>query len=166
MKSRILIINLVLCLPTGAAVASELGALTTEELIDTYVQDSIALSRENRVRQQEGIAAEKAEFLRRVTQPPSNLVVSPAPQQDIPDTAMFRPGVAEIPGLPFELDDSGQVGFEQLFGFDGQSLNFSVGNVPGLDMERLGDGINEGPIQMTPRPGGGFDFSITLPQQQ
>lgn len=142
---------------------SQMGALTTEELVDTYIQDSLALRAQNEAKQREGTEAAEQEFIRQVSQPPDDGAGEPARLPDIPDTAMFRPGFAEIPGVPFELNDSSMVGFEQLFSYDGQTLTFSVGDLPGLDMERLGDGFSEGPIQMIPRPEGGFDFSITPP---
>ncbi len=60
---------------------------------------------------------------------------------------------------PLTLND--QLGI----GFDGQNLNFSIGNPPGIDRINIPQGINEGPINLTPRPGGGFDLSIQVPDQ-
>lgn len=68
----------------------------------------------------------------------------------------------EIPDEPFTqsfLND--QLGI----GFDGQSVNFSIGNPPGIDQIQIPQGINEGPVQLTPRPGGGFDLSIDVPNR-
>lgn len=68
----------------------------------------------------------------------------------------------QIPEEPFNqsfLND--QLGI----GFDGQNLNFSIGNLPGVDQIQVPHGINEGGVQLTPRPGGGFDLSIPVPQQ-
>jgi hypothetical protein len=68
----------------------------------------------------------------------------------------------QIPEEPFNqsfLND--QLGI----GFDGQNLNFSIGNLPGVDQINMPRGINEGGVQLTPRPGGGFDLSIPVPQQ-
>lgn len=68
----------------------------------------------------------------------------------------------EIPDEPFTqsfLND--QLGI----GFDGQNVNFSIGNPPGIDQIQIPQAINEGPIQLTPRPGGGFDLSIAVPDQ-
>ena len=68
----------------------------------------------------------------------------------------------QIPEEPFNqsfLND--QLGI----GFDGRNLNFSIGNLPGVDQINMPRGINEGGVQLTPRPGGGFDLSIPVPQQ-
>ena len=68
----------------------------------------------------------------------------------------------EIPDEPFTqtfLND--QLGI----GFDGQNLNFSIGNPPGIDRIQIPEAINEGPISLTPRPGGGFDMSIQVPDR-
>lgn len=153
------------CLLSAAAGASELGALTTEELLETYVQDSIALSRENQARQQEGIEAAEEEFIRRVSLPGQATGEGPDQALSVPDSAMFRPGLAEVPGVPFSLSDDLPAGLEQSLNFDGQTLNFSFsGDLPGFDMDRLGEGFQGGPVELTPRPGGGFDFSIQVPE--
>ncbi|SFM55073.1 hypothetical protein [Marinobacter zhejiangensis] len=49
--------------------------------------------------------------------------------------------------------------------FDGSNLNLSIGNPPGIDQITLPQGIDEGPITLVPRPGGGFDLSIQVPEQ-
>lgn len=154
------------CLLGASAGASELGALTTEELLETYVQDSIALSRENQARQEEGLEAAEEEFIRRVSLPlQSTTAESSGEVPPIPDSAMFRPGLAEVPGAPFTLSDDLPDGLGQSLNFDGQTLNFSFsGDLPGFDMERLGEGFQGGPVELTPRPGGGFDFSIQVPE--
>lgn len=67
-----------------------------------------------------------------------------------------------IPDQPFTqtfLND--QLGI----GFDGQNVNFSIGNLPGIQPINIPQGINEGPVLLTPRPGGGFDLSIAVPDQ-
>jgi hypothetical protein len=57
---------------------------------------------------------------------------------------------------------NGQLGMN----FDGQTLNFSMGSSPGeLGAVHLPKGIDEGPVKLTPKPGGGFDLSIDVPQQ-
>jgi len=43
-------------------------------------------------------------------------------------------------------------------------LTFSIGNLPGVLPINLPNGINEGPLQIVPKPGGGFDLTINIPQ--
>jgi hypothetical protein len=43
-------------------------------------------------------------------------------------------------------------------------LTFSIGNLPEIDQINLPQGINEGPLQITPRVGGGFDLTINIPE--
>lgn len=69
---------------------------------------------------------------------------------------------AEIPDEPFTqtfMNDQLSIGF------DGENLNFSIGNPPGIDRIQLPRGINEGPVNLSPRPGGGFDLSIEVPDR-
>ncbi|QSP93734.1 hypothetical protein LPB19_11040 [Marinobacter salinisoli] len=94
------------------------------------------------------------------------------PQQELakaqPGVVDFSPNIPPIifgeqlviPEGPFEqtyLND--QLGLS----FDGQALNFSIGSPPGIDNIQIPRGINEGPVNLTPRPGGGFDLSIQVP---
>ncbi|WP_197479383.1 hypothetical protein, partial [Oleiphilus sp. HI0132] len=44
-------------------------------------------------------------------------------------------------------------------------LTFSIGNLPQIDKIELPHGIDEGPLQITPRVGGGFDLTINIPDQ-
>lgn len=46
----------------------------------------------------------------------------------------------------------------------GDQLTFSIGNLPGIDQIDLPYGIDEGPLTITPREGGGFDLTINVPQ--
>lgn len=44
-------------------------------------------------------------------------------------------------------------------------LTFSIGaNIPGVENINLPEGFNEGPLQIEPRVGGGFDLTINIPQ--
>jgi len=43
-------------------------------------------------------------------------------------------------------------------------LTFSFGNLPGVNNIQMPQGINEGPIQLVPRQGGGFDLTIDIPK--
>lgn len=104
------------------------------------------------------------EFLRRAMLLPQEKLAGLQPPAD------FSPNIApiifgqqmQIPDQPFSqtfLND--QLGI----GFDGQNVNFSIGNPPGIDRINIPQAINQGPIQLTPRPGGGFDLSIAVPNQ-
>ena len=104
------------------------------------------------------------EFLRRALLLPVDELARAQPPADFtPRTLPIIFGQQpEIPDEPFTqtfLND--QLGI----GFDGQNLNFSIGNPPGIDQIQIPEAINEGPITLTPRPGGGFDLSIRVPDQ-
>ena len=43
-------------------------------------------------------------------------------------------------------------------------LTFSFGNLPGVNNIQMPQGINEGPVQLVPRTGGGFDLTIDIPK--
>ncbi len=43
-------------------------------------------------------------------------------------------------------------------------LTFSFGNLPGVNTINMPQGINEGPVLLVPRQGGGFDLTIDIPQ--
>ncbi|UZE97834.1 hypothetical protein [Alkalimarinus alittae] len=43
-------------------------------------------------------------------------------------------------------------------------LTFSIGNLPGVNTINLPQGINEGPVLLVPRQGGGFDLTIDIPK--
>jgi hypothetical protein len=69
---------------------------------------------------------------------------------------------AQIPDEPFtQMFLNDQLGIA----FDGQNLNFSIGNPPGINQVQIPQAINEGPISLIPRPGGGFDLSIAVPDR-
>lgn len=104
------------------------------------------------------------EFLRRALLLPQEELARAQPPADF--APQIQPIIfgqqAQIPDEPFTqtfLND--QLGI----GFDGQNLNFSIGNPPGIDRIEVPHAINEGPINLTPRPGGGFDLSIAVPDR-
>src|SRR5690554_805014 len=114
--------------------------------------------------QSDALANAEEEFLRRALLLPQEELARAQPPAD------FTPNIPplvfgqqmQIPDEPFTqtfLND--QLGI----GFDGQNLNFSIGSPPGINQIQLPQGINEGPILLTPRPGGGFDLSIRVPDQ-
>lgn len=47
---------------------------------------------------------------------------------------------------------------------NGDQFTFSIGNLPQIDTINLPQAINEGPLQITPRDGGGFDLTINIPE--
>jgi hypothetical protein len=47
---------------------------------------------------------------------------------------------------------------------DNNQLTMSFGNLPGIGDINLPRAVNEGPIQLAPRQGGGFDLIIDIPQ--
>ncbi|MEX2475485.1 hypothetical protein [Marinobacter sp.] len=104
------------------------------------------------------------EFLRRALLLPQEELARAQPPADF--TPQIQPIIfgqqAQIPDEPFSqtfLND--QLGIA----FDGQNVNFSIGNPPGIDRIEVPHAINEGPVSLTPRPGGGFDLSIAVPDQ-
>ncbi|HEY9120009.1 MAG TPA: hypothetical protein VIN33_09640 [Marinobacter sp.] len=123
-----------------------------------------ALERFQREGKADALENAQEEFLRRALLLPQGELARAQPPRDL--TPNIPPIIfgqqAQIPDEPFTqtfLND--QLGI----GFDGQNLNFSIGNPPGIDNIQVPHGINEGPVTLTPRPGGGFDLSIKVPDQ-
>lgn len=180
-------------------------AMTSDEMVETYVKDSavIVVPKENRKSE-----ADRQRIIRALTISPGEPVTTEAedeayrkalqrftdegksaalanaeeeflrralllPQEELARAqppAEFTPTIPplvfgqqmQIPDEPFTqsfLND--QLGI----GFDGQNLNLSIGSPPGIDQIQIPQGINEGPVTLTPRPGGGFDLSIAVPDQ-
>lgn len=50
-------------------------------------------------------------------------------------------------------------------GREGDKFTFSIGNLPQINTIKLPEGINEGPLRIDPRPGGGFDLTINIPER-
>lgn len=206
------------CMPLiAAAVAAALAAtasmpalagvqaMTSDEMVETYVKDSAVIVVPKEGRKSE---ADRQRIIRALTISPGEPVITEAeeeayrealqrfadegksdalanaeeeflrralllPQEELARAqppAEFTPTIPplifgqqmQIPDEPFTqsfLND--QLGV----GFDGQNLNFSIGNPPGIDQIQIPQGINEGPITLTPRAGGGFDLSIAVPDQ-
>ncbi|MAZ05569.1 hypothetical protein [Marinobacter sp. SS8-8] len=112
----------------------------------------------------DALESAEEEFLRRALLLPQEELARAQPPAEFTPTLppLIFGQQAQIPEEPFTqtfLND--QLGI----GFDGQNLNFSIGNPPGIDQIRVPQAINEGPITLTPRPGGGFDLSIAVPDQ-
>ncbi|MFT7339205.1 MAG: hypothetical protein ACI92B_002540 [Marinobacter maritimus] len=112
----------------------------------------------------DALANAEEEFLRRALLLPQEELARAQPPAEFTPTIppLIFGQQMQIPDEPFTqtfLND--QLGI----GFDGQNLNFSIGTPPGIDQINIPHGINEGPIRLTPRPGGGFDLSIQVPDQ-
>lgn len=123
-----------------------------------------ALERFQREGKKGALESAEEEFLRRALLLPQEELARAQPPAEFTPTIppIIFGQQAEIPDEPFTqtfLND--QLGV----GFDGQNLNFSIGNPPGIDNIQVPHGINEGPVTLTPRPGGGFDLSIAVPDR-
>ncbi|KPQ01425.1 hypothetical protein [Marinobacter sp. HL-58] len=123
-----------------------------------------ALERFQREGKSDALESAEEEFLRRALLLPQEELARAQPPRDL--TPNIPPIIfgqqAEIPDEPFTqtfLND------QLSLGFDGQNLNFSIGNPPGIDDIQVPHGIDEGPVNLTPRPGGGFDLSIEVPDR-
>ena len=123
-----------------------------------------ALRRYQEEGKSDALESAEEEFLRRALLLPQEELARAQPPADF--TPRIQPIIfgqqAQIPDEPFNqtfLND--QLGI----GCDGQNLNFSIGNPPGIDRIEVPHAINEGPVTLTPRPGGGFDLSIAVPDQ-
>lgn len=143
-----------LTISPGEPVLSEAEEEAYRDALQRYVDEGKTDALEN---------AEQ-EFLRRALLLPQEELANAQPLAEF--TPTIPPLVfgqqAQIPDEPFTqtfLND--QLGI----GFDGQNLNFSIGNPPGIDQIQIPQAISEGPISLTPRPGGGFDLSIAVPDR-
>lgn len=143
-----------LTISPGEPVISESEEMAYQEALRRYQEEG----------KDDALTQAQEEFLRRAILLPQEELARVQPPAD------FSPPIApivfgqqlQIPDEPFSqtfLND--QLGIA----FDGQNVNFSIGNPPGIDRIQIPQAINEGPIQLTPRPGGGFDLSIAVPDQ-
>lgn len=112
----------------------------------------------------DALASAEEEFLRRALLLPQEERARAQPPAEFTPTIppLIFGQQMQIPDEPFTqsfLND--QLGI----GFDGNNLNLSIGSPPGIDQINIPQGINEGPITLAPRPGGGFDLSIAVPDQ-
>ncbi|BFN14373.1 MULTISPECIES: hypothetical protein [Marinobacter] len=143
-----------LTISPGEPVLSEAEEEAYREALQRYLHEG----------KKDALSDAEEEFLRRALLLPVDELARAQPPADFtPRTMPIIFGQQpEIPDEPFTqtfLND--QLGI----GFDGQNLNFSIGNPPGIDQIQIPEAINEGPITLTPRPGGGFDLSIRVPDQ-
>ncbi|HLV77156.1 MAG TPA: hypothetical protein VKY53_04435, partial [Marinobacter sp.] len=140
-----------LTISPGEPVITEAEEEAYREALQRYLEDD----------RRDSLTDAEEEFLRRaLLLPVDELARVQPPAEFRPDTPQLIFGQQPvIPDEPFAqtfLND--QLGI----GFDGQNLNFSIGNPPGIDRIDIPHGINEGPINLVPRPGGGFDLSIQV----
>lgn len=143
-----------LTISPGEPVLSEAEEEAYREALQRYLDEG----------KKDALSDAEEEFLRRALLLPVDELARAQPPADFtPRTLPIIFGQQpEIPDDPFTqtfLND--QLGI----GFDGQNLNFSIGNPPGIDQIQIPEAINEGPVTLTPRPGGGFDLSIQVPDQ-
>jgi len=143
-----------LTISPGEPVLSEAEEEAYREALQRYMEDG----------KSDALSSAEEEFLRRALLLPTEELARAQPPANFAETLpqLIFGQQPQIPDEPFTqtfLND--QLGI----GFDGQNLNFSIGNPPGIDRIDIPHGINEGPIQLTPRPGGGFDLSIQVPDR-
>lgn len=88
--------------------------------------------------------------------------VQPELQTSLPTPPLFGVSRPEIPDAPFARDFfNDQLGLA----YDGNTVDFTIGNnLPGVDQIDVPHAINDGPVQLEPRAGGGFDLSIAVPE--
>lgn len=136
----------------GEPVLSEAEEEASRQALQSYIEAS-----------QSGVlTSAEDEFLRRALLLPQEQLTRVQAPADITGTIaplIFGQQV-QVPEEPFHqtfLND--QLGI----GFDGDNLNFSIGTPPGIDTITVPGAISEGPVLLTPRPGGGFDLSIAVP---
>ncbi|OJT00526.1 hypothetical protein [Marinobacter nauticus] len=143
-----------LTISPGEPVLSEAEEEAYREALQRYMEDG----------KSDALSSAEEEFLRRALLLPTEELARAQPPANFAETLpqLIFGQQPQIPDEPFTqtfLND--QLGI----GFDGQNLNFTIGNPPGIDRIDIPHGINEGPIQLTPRPGGGFDLSIQVPDR-
>ena len=143
-----------LTISPGEPVITEAEEEAYREALQRYLEDG----------RKDALTDAEEEFVRKALLLPIDELARVQPPADFtPRTLPLIFGQRpEIPDEPFTqtfLND--QLGI----GFDGQNLNFSIGNPPGINRIQIPEAINEGPITLTPRPGGGFDMSIQVPDR-
>lgn len=87
---------------------------------------------------------------------------------------LITPPIAEILDDPRYAVPEGNFDFTYIGGTNSNDLGisrqddqftFSIGNLPQINTINLPQAINEGPLQITPRDGGGFDLTINIPDR-
>jgi len=124
-----------LTISPGEPVLSEAEEEAYREALQRYMEDG----------KSDALGSAEEEFLRRALLLPTEELARAQPPANFADTLpqLIFGQQPQIPDEPFTqtfLND--QLGI----GFDGQNLNFSIGNPPGIDRIDIPHGINEGPI--------------------
>ncbi|MBJ6137748.1 hypothetical protein [Marinobacter litoralis] len=143
-----------LTISPGEPVVTEAEEEAYREALQRYIEDG----------RKDALTDAEEEFVRKALLLPIDELANAQPPADFtPRTLPLIFGQQpDIPDEPFtQTFMNDQLGL----GFDGQNLNFSIGNPPGLNQIQVPQGINEGPVTLTPRPGGGFDLSIAVPDR-
>ncbi|KPQ30193.1 MAG: hypothetical protein HLUCCX14_03650 [Marinobacter excellens HL-55] len=143
-----------LTISPGEPVLSEAEKEAYREALQRYTDEG----------KSEALSNAEDEFLRRALLLPTDELARAQPPAD------FTPRLPQLifgqqPQIPDEPFTQTFLNDQLGLGFDGQNLNFSIGNPPGIDRINIPEAINEGPITLTPRPGGGFDLSIQVPDR-
>ncbi|MCK0105537.1 hypothetical protein [Marinobacter sp. S0848L] len=143
-----------LTISPGEPVITQAEEEAYREALQRYIEDG----------RKDALTDAEEEFVRKaLLLPVDELASAQPPAEFTPRTLPLIFGQQpEIPDEPFtQTFMNDQLGL----GFDGKNLNFSIGNPPGLNQIQVPQGINEGPVTLTPRPGGGFDLSIAVPDR-
>jgi len=202
--SHLITTGLTLSLSAGAYAGGGVQTLSSDELVDTFIQDSAIVvspsgerqaptldeSRQRAIRalvmpgepivteaEEEQMAWQQRnrrlesladaqqvardEFIRRSAISADDQLAALQPSIDtrLPLEPIPGYGMPEVPDAPFTKMANDQLGIA----FDGDTLDFTIGNMPGIDNIEVPHGIDEGPVQLEPRAGGGFDLSIAVP---
>ena len=104
-------------------------------------------------------------FIRRTLASRTDQLEALQPRIDLSLSQPSIPGIG-VPEIPQGAFSRNYYNDQLGLAFDGDTLNFTIGNnLPGVSRIDVPHGINEGPVQLTPRAGGGFDLSIDVPQR-
>lgn len=107
----------------------------------------------------------RQEFMRRTLAAQTDPLEGLQPKIDPTLAQPSIPGIG-VPQIPEGAFSRNYYNDQLGLAFDGDTLNFTIGNnLPGVSQIDVPRSINEGPVQLTPRAGGGFDLSIDVPQR-
>ncbi|WP_156493480.1 MULTISPECIES: hypothetical protein [unclassified Oleiphilus] len=85
--------------------------------------------------------------------------INTQPVADILGDERYRPPEGDF--------DFSYIGDDLALSRQGDKLTFSIGNLPGIDQINIPEAVQDGgPVELIPRPGGGFDLTINVPESQ